>query len=1190
MLVLFAAFSCVKETAPEQPVENQPERFTEYDPVVRFGLETYMGGDEETKTIYAGEDEYDLVFDEALGKYIRYERINWNCGPVTNPEDKLDTVRIWSNALFTKKDNKKSADYSPGTIPGVTNKTGNIKDSAADAKIVSADEKDNFYWDLSKDPRYFFAVYPTPTDRPSLSVTEPSGTPPTVSVSGLIPRYQEYLRKKETGNVIEYLPDMSNAYMYAASKIPSADAGYVKVPLRFKPLFSAVKLKMKSAVGGEKYRLKKVELRTDLFYDDLHQNDPKRVNKPNEGTALNGKFTATFSTTPSGDAKKPEYTGDFTVTSCPVPSSDSDTTYKRLTIYIKEGDRVWLNDEEVNVTFLALPILQEVMTIVYTFEVNDGFGNPEKDDKGKIIEVTRYLALQQKTNKKDNTGKHSEFQKEDWYKLPGATKLYVKSNVPEIQYYFDVFMQGNLPRTWKAGSKQPQPKSGESFPDKNFFEAKDFYAVMSYRDSAGILQPLRWKVTGYRENAASGPFLDTPPSWLHLRGDGPWTKRVPFDVMDSKHPGYPYVTPSTPSPFDPWDVPQGQGTRMTNSVDKGKNPVSEESPEFVGYLNIDHHAYTYYDAGGYNKGARTWEWTNHGSYIHSTPNGEFLHHQNDGVDYPDSPGWAGDKTKGEAYAYDLSSHDIYGTLTADFNGDISHANTANCYVVSAPGWYRFPAVYGNGLKNGLYNTNAYNGVEGKNGLMGKFLDYKASGIENPWISYDIESVSVVWDDADCMVSTRKDAETGMDRNAFCEIIEGKKYIYFYVDDIAQSNAVIAAKDKDGKIIWSWHIWAVTNPGETLETIELQSNQTICNPVTYTGTNLLFIPGSLEQRQKEVRYNEDLESPRPSCVPNYFWKASDLGQNGKEDGSVLPRYCDVEFTQYFKGKEVKKVVRRVYQSGVEDNRSETPCYQWGRKDPFLEDFLIIEPLPPTTSENTNFTIINPTVFYYGNNTNFPTGKRYDNLWNTNVKEILTNSFADGRSGGSQDRVVQKTIYDPSPVGFVVPNMLAFSGLNPFGPISQVRFPLQEADKIAYDHLNTYTNKRYVDFYAYYDSGEEYLRKIDQTKTIRIFVRGRIRGSNADTLAGKYPGVYENTAGAYYWTSEPSFNEGNHFFARSFTMDSDNYMGTQGIRLWPVAGTPVYKILNPSGNPTGGTRVAQGKWQRSHGQIVRPMMEP
>ena len=61
LVAFFATLSCVKEEVVEQPVENQPDRFTEYDPVVRFGLETYMGGDEETKTIYAGEDEYDLT-------------------------------------------------------------------------------------------------------------------------------------------------------------------------------------------------------------------------------------------------------------------------------------------------------------------------------------------------------------------------------------------------------------------------------------------------------------------------------------------------------------------------------------------------------------------------------------------------------------------------------------------------------------------------------------------------------------------------------------------------------------------------------------------------------------------------------------------------------------------------------------------------------------------------------------------------------------------------------------------------------------------------------------------------------------------------------------------------------------------------------------------------------------------------
>ena len=1157
LVAFFATLSCVKEEVVEQPVENQPERLTEYDPVVRFGLETYMGGDEETKTIYAGEDEYDLVFDEALGKYIRYERINWNCGPVTNPEDKLDTVRIWSNALFTKKDNIKSADYSPGTIPGVTNKTGNIKDSAADAKIVSTDEKDNFYWDLSKDPRYFFAVYPTPTDRTSLSVTEPSGTPPTVSVSGRIPRYQEYLRKKETGNVIEYLPDMSNAYMYAASKIPSADAGYVKVPLRFKPLFSAVKLKMQSAVGGEKYRLKKVELRTDLFYDDLHQNDPKRVNKPNEGTALNGKFTATFSTTPSGDAKKPEYTGDFTVTSCPVLSSDSDTTYKRLTIYIKEGDRVWLNDEEVNVTFLALPILQEVMTIVYTFEVNDGLGNPEKDDKGKIIEVTRYLALQQKTNKKDNTGTHSEFQKEDWYQLPGATKLYVKSNVPEIQYYFDVFMQGNLPRTWKAGSKQPQPKSGESFPDKNFFEAKDFYAVMSYRDSAGILQPLRWRVTGYRENAASGPFSDTPPSWLHLRGDGPWTKRVPFDVMDSKHPGYPYVTPSTPSPFDPWDVPQGQGTRMTNSVDKGKNPVSEESPEFVGYLNIDHHAYTYYDAGGYNKGARKWEWTNHGSYIHSTPNGEFLHHQNDGVDYPDIPGgWAGDKTKGEAYAYDLSSHNIYGKLTADFNGDISHANTANCYVVSAPGWYRFPAVYGNALKDGADNIAAYNknGSPAK-GIMGAFLDHTGKGISGPWIPYTIKSVDVLWDDANHIVAQHATKSIRTDRSAFCATIGGMQYIYFYVDDIAQGNVVIAAKDETDTIVWSWHIWAVADPDNYLKEVTVKSNE-----IDVNGSN----------NQYKSHYT----------AGNTFWKDADLGQNGKES-TVENRYCDVEFTQFFKGRVVAKVVRRVLQSGVKDDADIAPQYQWGRKDPIRADIEMhpkIVELPKVTDEieNTHELIQHPDVFYKGSAATVATGKRYDNLWNTNVTTCITNNKADNTPGASCERDVEKTIYDPSPVGYCLPNMFAFSGFNPWKPIDQEFVPDDDAARngIAKNPKSTFPSG-YVDFYCGYKGSETY-RRDPKGETIRIYVTGRRNGNKGERDRSIIHTGDGTNRGAFYWTSEPALWSDTYYSrALWFTRPEGTAGSSNKWQLCPVAGAP---------------KAGQEKWQRTHALSVRPMCQP
>ena len=1163
LVLLFATFSCVKEKEHELQPEQGEERFAEFDPVVRFGLDTYMGesndADSFTKTTYAGEDQYEIIFDKASGKNVRYERINWNWDPAaTGPENKVDTVRIWSKDVFTKN-NKLFSDYSPWYIPAVTNISG-IKDSAADAKVLSTDEKDNFYWDLSKDPRYFFSVYPTPAGRTSLSVTAPTGTPPMVTVTGIIPRNQKYLKKKVDGNVIEYLPDMSNAYMYAAAKIPSADAGYVKVPLRFKPLFSAVKLKVTAAdAGAEKYRLKKVELRTDLFYDDLHQSDPKRVNQPKDGTPLNGDFTAKFGTVPSGDDKKPEYTGDFTVTDYTGKDPAArDTTNKRLTIRIEETDRVWLDGgKEVNVTFLALPIQQEVMTIVYTFEVNDGGGNPKTDDKGNIIEVTRYLALQQKTTKTDNTGEHNEFKGRGWFPLPKATKLYVKSNVPEIQYFFDVVVQGNFPRTWKAGSKKPGPKTGESFATKDFYEAKDFYSVISYRDSADVLQPLRWKVTGYKKPTDIEYKMDNRPAWLNLRGDGPWKKVAPFDVDDPKHPGYPYT--GTSSDFDPWDVPQGKGTTSFDLLTAvTKNGIVIGYEKFVRPF----YNYTYYDAGAPDNDPRRpgWGWVNHGSYIHSTPDGEFVHHTGDGVEFPDSTGVKGWKgVNGEAYAYDLSSHDIYGNLTANFNGDIANATTANCYVVSAPGWYRFPAVYGNALKGGVDNYKAYNrDGTASLGIMGAFLDHTGTGIENPWIThkYTITSVDIVWDDANRMLSERYEAADTriLDRRPFCKEIDGKTYIYFYVDDIAQGNALIAAKSGND-IVWSWHIWAVTDPEKSLAEVKIQNNEKNVDGTTNPYKSI---------------YGND----------NSFWKEMDLGQNGKET-KVPARFCDVEFTQFFKGKEVQKVVRRVYQSGVEDTNEIVPAYQWGRKDPMP---MFKTPLPnhklslkwhaSGVADNTHNTILHPDTFYWGdNNERVAQGLRYDNLWNTNVDSRITSNTSDDSANGSRERKVEKTIYDPSPPGYSLPNMYAYSGLNPYGPIQQVKIPNIDAAKngVATNPATTFSSGGYVEFYCEYDNSATYMRKTSGS-TIIFYARGRANGNNAGARQWYFP-LSDDDVGAYYWTSEPAA-WGNALHGRSFYFRGPDVQPAKGWYMYPVAGQNVD---------------GQAKWQRTHGLTIRPMRQ-
>ncbi len=1205
--ILFASLSCVKEESQDQPVDGDQERFAEFDPVVRFGLDTYMGtGEPVTKTTYAGDDKT-IVLDN-----VRYERINWNGTAETNPDKPAyqDVIQIISQTNFTPKNDKPSVSYKVVAIPDWTNPSGNNREDYADAEPFSGSNDDNFYWSRpagskNTDKHYFYAVYPTsesavrPTTRVtfSLDTTDPDKAKHLAHVSASINkkegtdpdeadapcRQQKYLEVKNEGTIYEYLPDMKNAFLYAAAAMPGADAGYKKVPLRFKPLYSAVKIMVSAGdEGAKKYRLKRVDLRTDLHNNG--SKDGRADLNPDQGTALGGSFSTYF----KADATSGT-TADFAKID---PSTDTNTslsdTLKRLFIEIKPEHYKVLGDNVLKFTFLVLPIEQRVMTVEYTFEYLKGseldpsdpeYLDPAVDanwaDLSKIVEVHRYLSLQQKTTKADNTGTHNEFSDNNWFPLPPATKLYVKSNVPEIQYFFDVVVQGNFPRTWKAGSTKPEPKTGESFATKDFYEAKDFYSVISYRDSAGVLQPMRWKVTGYRENSPSGSFFSTPPSWLHLRGDGPWKKVVPFDVDDPKHPGYPYT--GTSSDFDPWDVPQGKGTTTFDI-----STAVEKDGIVIGYRKLfdrPSYTYTYYDAGAPDNDPRRpgRGWVNHGSYIHSTPDGEFKHHENDGVAFPDSTAWLGQKDKGEAYAYDLSSHDIYGKLTAAFNGDPNTATTANCYVVSAPGWYRFPAVYGNALKNGSPNSGAYTGFgdgSGDDGLLRGFLNHEAEEITSPWIP-TIEFVDIVWDDANCMVSTRMDSGTRMDRKPFCKKIDGIQYIYFYVDDIAQGNALIAAKDDAGTIMWSWHIWAVTNPKQYLDTITLQANKTTLNPFDVTSPNLLSTTATVTSdmiKENDPKLNGVALS---SYRDQRFWKTSDLGQHGDESVPVAPRYCDVEFSQYFKGKVVTKVVRRFFQSGVEDHSSESPGYQWGRKDPMRPGLVNLVPTPSLGVENTHVTIMEPETYYYSDNKVVPTGKRYDNLWNAGIKEKIENSYTDGRDGGSKDREVVKTIYDPSPVGFVMPNMLAFSGLNPYGPISQVKFPRAHCEEIAKEPLVTYPS-RYVEFYTDYDASKTYLRKKDPDRTILFRLQGRINGTESAT------GGLHNENGAYYWTSEPALFGTGSFHGRSFTVDAASYYDTKNARyitnawsVWPVAGVPEYN--------------SQPKWQRTHGNRVRPMVE-
>ena len=103
--------------------------------------------------------------------------------------------------------------------------------------------------------------------------------------------------------------------------------------------------------------------------------------------------------------------------------------------------------------------------------------------------------------------------------------------------------------------------------------------------------------------------------------------------------------------------------------------------------------------------------------------------------------------------------------------NLSVGGTANCYVVSEAGVYSFPAVKGNSMES-----------------VG-----------------EAEYTSVVWES----FGTEQPISRG-------DLIEASRYengkVYFKTaDNFKEGNALIAVKDEEGKILWSWHIWMTDEP-------------------------------------------------------------------------------------------------------------------------------------------------------------------------------------------------------------------------------------------------------------------------------------------------------------------------------------------------------------------------------------------
>ena len=405
-----------------------------------------------------------------------------------------------------------------------------------------------------------------------------------------------------------------------------------------------------------------------------------------------------------------------------------------------------------------------------------------------------------------------------------------------------------------------------------------------------------------------------------------------------------------------------------------------------------------------------------------------------------------------------SSTNYYDLSTYDYEGNSTNRNTANCYVISHPGYYKIPLVYGNAITNGSPNTHAYtsNAAPGNPYVLYHFKDHNNADITDPWIektnggaNNGIDGAEVVWADVANLVHL---SSTPISHDA-----SGNAFLDFEVkaSDIQSGNAVVAVK-KGSTIVWSWHLWFA--PQDALSTIAVTNFQ-----------------------GKTYNFTKETLGWKPT-----LWSSSTYSSARTVKVKVEQTVANGGTKQYS--------VFTITQNPGSVKQGATTFYQFGRKDAFPG----VDELAPNSSfiedAGNNMSIQNgiqnPGSFYtYGNSWYFtpPAGYSYYNLWS-----------ADNTVTGHNDNPVVKTVYDPCPVGFKMPASNAFTGFTTTGQNSGTQ---SELNVDGTDNRQTYKS----------NFGHNFWTSSSKTATINFPASG-YRGSEGGSLGS----VGDN---GYYWSAVP-----------------------------------------------------------------------
>ena len=320
--------------------------------------------------------------------------------------------------------------------------------------------------------------------------------------------------------------------------------------------------------------------------------------------------------------------------------------------------------------------------------------------------------------------------------------------------------------------------------------------------------------------------------------------------------------------------------------------------------------------------------------------------------------------------------------------------SANCYLISAPGHYCLPLVYGNSYRNNIVNGHSFRSAQPASipYLLKTFKDHRDMDMAGARISAQLgtylNGASIVWMDQPNLIrssslSVVNNIPTHLGSMDFLEF-EVKK------EDIRNGNAVIAVK-LGNTIVWSWHLWFIHD--DALNTVTCTNFQ---------GHEYKFTKETLGMKYTALRVST-YSAPRKVRV-----KVEQTVANG-----------GVKQSAYITITQNPGNVRHGYST----------LYQFGRKDAFPGTNTIAQ--GSYSFDNTSggrslghaiqhpenmFTYSSILGSYYWDWCN----ATYDNLWS-----------ADNTVESFNDNSVIKTVYDPCPAGFHMPASNAFTGFTTNG---------------------------------------------------------------------------------------------------------------------------------------------------------------